>query len=703
MSDQPDLLEKLKAALADRYQIEHQIGQGAMATVYLARDLKYGRNVAVKVLRPELAASIGPDRFFREIEIAAKLQHPQILPLYESGEAQGFLFYVMPVAEGESLRDRLTREKQLPVEEAVRIASEVAGALGYAHSLGFVHRDIKPANILLHHGQAVVADFGVARAVTAASGQRLTSTGIAVGTPAYMSPEQAGGDQNLDGRSDIYALACVLYEALAGRAPFEGSSTPEIMAKHASTPVPNVRQVRPTVPEYVESAMMKALAKLPADRFATATELADALAGRVPVARHVRERERARRQRMYGIAAALVAGGIAIAAVSYWSRTNTQRDAIEPSQQLQQASQDSMRAQNARQTMLTLKAQAQAAGAALWADSTYDRAARAEQAGELHLTAGHADSAALAFDEAIVLLRRSLIETGEGRAAADVAAPATRNRITAPQRADADTEPPADTNSRDAIAAERARKEMVDAKARILGSESARSANARYVEGLQMEAVGLRQMRLGVLDSAEMSFRQATNLYELTASQIAIGCQREAEAARQSVAEAKASLDDAVRTTPAYREASSLERIADSAYAVSRCDAARHYEVAYDAYSAVVSEREASVDPVEREILSLITRYEQSIEARDSEQLRALFKRFDQNQWSSFFQTARDIKVQIDVERMDSNPANPNADLLVNIDYINNENRQVQSSQRFLWTFESVNGRWVIAEIVLQG
>ena len=215
-----DTFERLKAALADRYTIERELGAGGMATVYLAEDTKLHRKVALKVLRPELAAALGPDRFLREIEIVAKLHHPHILALHDSGEADEFLYYVMPYVEGESLRDRLTREKQLPVDDALQIAREVADALDAAHDGGVVHRDIKPENILLERNHALVADFGIARAIDRAGGDRLTETGIALGTPAYMSPEQAAGGTHLDHRSDLYSLGCVLYEMLGGEPPF---------------------------------------------------------------------------------------------------------------------------------------------------------------------------------------------------------------------------------------------------------------------------------------------------------------------------------------------------------------------------------------------------------------------------------------------------------------------------------------------------
>src|SRR6266705_2245863 len=215
-------MERLRSALAGRYTIQREVGHGGAAVVYLAQDEKYGRSVALKVLRPEVAASLGPDRFLREIRITARLQHPHILPLLEAGEAEGLLFYVMPYVEGHSLRVRLERERQLPIHEAARIAQDVASALAYAHDHDVLHRDIKPENILLSGGQAVVADFGIARAIHAAGGKKVTTKGTVLGTPFYMSPEQAAGSQDLDGRSDIYSLGCVLYEMLAGQPPFTG-------------------------------------------------------------------------------------------------------------------------------------------------------------------------------------------------------------------------------------------------------------------------------------------------------------------------------------------------------------------------------------------------------------------------------------------------------------------------------------------------
>jgi len=273
-----DAMQHLSTALADRYRLERELGQGGMATVYLAEDVKHHRQVAIKVLRPELAAALGHERFLREITTTANLRHPHILPLYDSGEADGFLYYVMPLVEGESLRDRLDREKQLPLADALGIAREVADALSYAHSRGIVHRDIKPENILLESGHAVVADFGIARAVTAAGGEKLTGTGMAVGTPQYMSPEQAAGEQDLDGRSDLYSLGCVLFEMLAGQPPFTGPTVESVVHQHLMAIPPPVTQLRPSVPPEVVAALQRALAKAPADRFNPVAQFAVALA-----------------------------------------------------------------------------------------------------------------------------------------------------------------------------------------------------------------------------------------------------------------------------------------------------------------------------------------------------------------------------------------------------------------------------------------
>src|SRR2546426_120425 len=275
----PDLLAVLRDALADRYAVERELGRGGMATVFLAEDLKHRRPVAIKVLHAELAAAVGADRFLREIEVAARLQHPHILPLYDSGTAGGFLYYVMPYVEGESLRDRLQREKQLSLEDTLRIAGEVAGALAYAHSHGVVHRDIKPENIMLSGGTAVVTDFGIARAVSAAGQSRhLTETGTIIGTPAYMSPEQATGATEIDGRSDQYSLACVVYEMLVGEPPFTGPTAQAVMARHSLDLVSPPSIVRASIPDAVEDALLRALAKTPADRFPTAALFAEALA-----------------------------------------------------------------------------------------------------------------------------------------------------------------------------------------------------------------------------------------------------------------------------------------------------------------------------------------------------------------------------------------------------------------------------------------
>jgi len=277
-----DLRDHLRTALADRYTIERELGSGGMAIVYLAEDLRHERQVALKVLRPELAAALGPDRFLHEIRIAAKLHHPHILPLYDSGEAGGFLYFVMPFVEEESLRDRLDREKQLPIDDALKIAREVADALSYAHSHGVVHRDIKPENILLESGHAVVADFGIAFAVETAGGERLTRTGMALGTPAYMSPEQARGEKDLDGRSDLYALGCVLHEMLAGQPPFTGSTGESVVQQHLSADVPPITVIRPSVPGWVAAALERSLAKTPADRFNPVAQFGEALSPRAP-------------------------------------------------------------------------------------------------------------------------------------------------------------------------------------------------------------------------------------------------------------------------------------------------------------------------------------------------------------------------------------------------------------------------------------
>ena len=269
--------ELLNRALAARYRLSHEIGRGGMATVFRAHDLKHDRPVALKVLKPELAAALGTERFLREITLTARLDHPHILPLLDSGEAGGLLYYVMPYVEGESLRDRLNREKQLPLSDALQIAREVADALNHAHRLGIVHRDIKPENILLGGGHARVADFGIARAVSAAGDESLTGTGLALGTPIYMSPEQASGERAVDARTDVYSLGCVLYEMLAGQPPYTGATPEAIRARKSLEAVPSLRIVRETVPVAVEQAVARALAKVPADRFGSALQFAEAL------------------------------------------------------------------------------------------------------------------------------------------------------------------------------------------------------------------------------------------------------------------------------------------------------------------------------------------------------------------------------------------------------------------------------------------
>src|SRR5437762_9393115 len=272
-----DLRTQLQEGLSASYTLERELGRGGIATVFLAQDLKPGRPVALKVLHPELAASLGPDRFLREIKLAARLQHPHILTVLDSGEAGGRLWFTMPFVEGESLRDRLRRERQLSLEAALQIAREAARALDYAHQHGIVHRDIKPENILLtRDGSTLVADFGIARALE--SDEKLTQTGMVIGTPAYMSPEQASGDKAIDARTDIYSLGAVLYEMLAGEAPYTGPTAQAVIAKRLMDPVPSVRRVRAAVPTGVEHALMKALARVPADRFPSAVAFVEALA-----------------------------------------------------------------------------------------------------------------------------------------------------------------------------------------------------------------------------------------------------------------------------------------------------------------------------------------------------------------------------------------------------------------------------------------
>ncbi|HSR14269.1 MAG TPA: serine/threonine-protein kinase, partial [Gemmatimonadales bacterium] len=313
---------RLAAGLSGRYRIEHLLGSGGMAVVHLAQDLRHDRKVALKVLRPELAAAIGAERFLQEIRTTAGLQHPHILGLLDSGETEGQLWYAMPFVPGESLRERLDRERQLPVEDAVRLATEVAGALDYAHRQGVIHRDIKPENILLHDGAALVADFGIALAATGAT-QRLTSTGLSIGTPQYMSPEQASGERQLTPRSDVFSLGCVVYEMLMGQPPFTGPTAQAVIAATLASEIPRLTPRRRSVPANVEAAVLKALEKLPADRF-SAAEFAKALgdpgfrSGIHPLARS------ARPGRLVGLA------GLALAASLAWLAIRTGRSPAPP-------------------------------------------------------------------------------------------------------------------------------------------------------------------------------------------------------------------------------------------------------------------------------------------------------------------------------------------------------------------------------------
>ncbi len=269
--------KRLSAALADRYRIQDMIGSGGMATVYVAEDLKHHRPVAVKILDPDLSESLGVKRFLREIETVANLTHPHVLPLFDSGEADGFLYFVMPYVKGESLRSRMERERQLPLDDAVQIVGEIADALSYAHGEGVVHRDVKPANILIESGHAVLADFGVAHAVSEAQSERMTGTRVSLGTPAYMSPEQAAGDAALDGRTDQYALGCVLFEMLSGEPPFTGSTPLAVLAKRVNEGLPSLATIRPDLPEGLIAAVERSLARTPSDRFETASDFRTAI------------------------------------------------------------------------------------------------------------------------------------------------------------------------------------------------------------------------------------------------------------------------------------------------------------------------------------------------------------------------------------------------------------------------------------------
>ena len=308
-----DHAARLQTALADRYQIERELGRGGMAAVYLAQDLKHRRPVALKVLHPQLAATLGPDRFLREIQTVARLQHPHILSVHDSGEAAGLLWFTMPYVEGESLRDRLAREHQLPVDDAVRITHEAARALDYAHRHGVIHRDIKPENILItSDGDTLVADFGIGRAMGTSEQERLTETGVVVGTAAYMSPEQAAGERELDGRSDVYSLGVVLYEMLAGEPPFTGPTAQAIIARRFTESPRPIRPIRGTVPQELEDVAMGALARLPADRPASAGAFAERLGevGRGRSDARPALRSRPRRKWIVGAAAGVLAAAL---------------------------------------------------------------------------------------------------------------------------------------------------------------------------------------------------------------------------------------------------------------------------------------------------------------------------------------------------------------------------------------------------------
>ena len=271
------MLEKLTKALEGKYRIIKEVGRGGMATVYLAEDLRHGRDVAVKVLHPDLSSALGSDRFLREIRLAARLNHPHILPLFDSGEADGFLYYVMPFIVGESLRDFLNREGRISIDRTSAITRSIGGALDYAHRNHIVHRDIKPENIMINEGEAMVMDFGIAKALTAASADTLTQIGMVVGTPAYVSPEQAAGEIDIDGRSDQYSLGCVVFEMLSGERPFTGPTAQAVLTKRFSEPTPSLRKKMKDIADETESAVSKAMAQDPAQRFTTSSEFAKAL------------------------------------------------------------------------------------------------------------------------------------------------------------------------------------------------------------------------------------------------------------------------------------------------------------------------------------------------------------------------------------------------------------------------------------------
>jgi len=314
------VLERLTNTLADRYRVERELGAGGMATVYLAHDLKHARDVAIKVLHPDLGAALGAERFLSEIRTTARLQHPHILPLLDSGAGDGLLYYVMPLVRGETLRARLERERQLSVDDAVRIAREVASALEHAHKQGIIHRDIKPENILLQDGAAVVADFGIVLAVQSAGGARMTQTGLSLGTPQYMSPEQATGERVIDARSDVYALAAVSYELLIGEPPFTGPSVQAIVARLMTEEPRALTVQRKAIPLGVEAAVLKGLEKLPADRYATAADFSTALDGRTPYTIPMRTTSRpAARWLTVGLSSVTLAS----VALAVWSFTRT--------------------------------------------------------------------------------------------------------------------------------------------------------------------------------------------------------------------------------------------------------------------------------------------------------------------------------------------------------------------------------------------
>ncbi|HEX6941585.1 MAG TPA: protein kinase [Gemmatimonadaceae bacterium] len=325
--------DRLSTALADRYRIERELGAGGMATVYLAHDVRHDRRVALKVLRPELAAVIGAERFLAEIRTTANLQHPHILALFDSGQVDGTVFYVMPYVDGESLRDRMDREKQLPIDDALRIAREVGDALQYAHGHGVIHRDIKPENILLQGGHAMVADFGIALAAAKTGGTRMTETGMSLGTPRYMSPEQAMGERALDARADIYALGCVLYEMLTGDAPFTGSTAQAIVAKVLTEKPAPIIPRRDRVAPHVEEAVLTALEKLPADRFASAGEFVAALKGDTRTTSTATRTRAVVKRGSWGQLAAITAAVAVLAAAGGWllGRDNSAPDELPPS------------------------------------------------------------------------------------------------------------------------------------------------------------------------------------------------------------------------------------------------------------------------------------------------------------------------------------------------------------------------------------